>query len=62
VRTVYFERDPYIEITPGVGQAFDLTCTDAMNLALMLISEAGSALSRQAAQYRDGRDGPSDDA
>lgn len=51
VRVNYFERVPYLQILDGYGQTvLDLSCTDALNLALLLTAEAGQGLNRQLAR------------
>lgn len=51
VRTNYFEQIPYVQVLDGYGEpVLDLTCTDALNLAILLIAEAGQALNRQLAR------------
>ena len=48
VRVNYFERVPYLQILDDYGQTvLDLSCTDALNLALLLTAEAGQGLNRQ---------------
>jgi len=51
VRVNYFERVPYVQILDDYGDTvLDLSCTDALNLALVLTAEAGQGLNRQLAR------------
>ncbi len=50
VRVSYFEQVPYVEVIEGGQVVLDLSCTAALNLALLLVSEAGQGLSRQLAR------------
>ena len=51
VRVNYFERLPYVQILDDYGDTvLDLSCTDALNLALVLTAEAGQGLNRQLAR------------
>jgi hypothetical protein len=51
VRTSYFEQVPYVQVLTDSGKTvLDLTCTDALNLAILLTVEAGQGLNRQLAR------------
>lgn len=51
VRTNYFEQIPYVQVLDDRGvPVLDLSCTDALNLAILLVAEAGQGLNRQLAR------------
>ena len=50
VRTNYFEQVPYVEVVDNGQTVLNLTTTDALNLALRLVAEAGQGLNRQLAR------------
>jgi len=51
VRVNYFEQVPYVQVLDDYGApVLDLSCTDALNLALLLTAEAGQGLNRQLAR------------
>ena len=50
VRVSYFEQVPYIQIIESGHVVLDLSCTAALNLALLLVAEAGQGLNRQLAR------------
>lgn len=50
VRVSYFEQVPCIQIIEAGRVVLDLSCTAALNLALLLVAEAGQGLNRQLAR------------
>lgn len=50
VRVSYFEQVPYVQVIGGGRVVLDLSCTAALNLALLLVAEAGQGLNRQLAR------------
>ena len=50
VRTSFFEQEPYVEVIDNGRPVLNLTTTDALNLGLLLVAEAGQGLNRQLAR------------
>ena len=51
VRVEFFEQVPYVQVLDDTGHlVLDLSCTDALNLGLILVAEAGQGLNRQLAR------------
>jgi hypothetical protein len=46
VRTSFFEQVPYVEVVDNGRAVLNLTLTDAVNLGLLLVAEAGQGLNR----------------
>jgi hypothetical protein len=53
VRTVMYKGIPYVKVLDERGRPLlDLTCVDALNLAMLLIQEGGEGLDRRVARAR----------
>jgi hypothetical protein len=50
VRVSYFEQVPYVQVVEGGRVVLDLSCAAALNLALLLVAEAGQGLNGQLAR------------